>query len=69
VAEQREPLMGKIEAIILDTGLTWAYADGIARKMFGIDSVRFCDETQLWKIVAALSVHVRRQAKKEEGLK
>jgi phage gp16-like protein len=56
-------LMGKVGAILADTGLPWTYADGVAKKMFGLDSVRFCNETQLWKVVAALSIYQKRKKK------
>jgi phage gp16-like protein len=59
----KEKLMKKIGAILADTGLPWAYADGMARKMFGLDSVRFCNETELWKVAAALSIYQKRKKK------
>ena len=55
-------LVGKIEALLADAGRSWAYADGIARKMFGLDSVRFCDADQLHRIVAALVYDQKRRA-------
>ncbi len=56
-----DKLMGKIEALLADGRLPWAYADGIAKKMFGIESVRFCTSPQLHKIVAALSYNQQRR--------
>lgn len=59
----KEALTKKIVAILADTGLPWSYADGIAKKMFGLDSIRFCNETELWKVTAALSIYQRRKNK------
>ena len=50
----RAALMKKLEAQRLDMDLPWAYVDGIARQMFKIERVEWCDEVQLKKIVAAL---------------
>lgn len=63
VLRDRAALVGKIEAILADSGRPWAYADGCARKMFGVDSVRFCDAEQLHKIVAALMIDQKRRAR------
>lgn len=60
-------LLGKIEAQLADAGRPWAYADGIARHMFGIDSVRFCDGDQLRRIVAALAYDQQRRARRDDG--
>jgi phage gp16-like protein len=63
-APDREPLLKKIEAILLDTGLTWEYANGIARNMFGVTMVRWCNAQQLWRVAAALSIYQKRKAKR-----
>jgi phage gp16-like protein len=57
-------LIGKIEALLADAGRPWAYADGIARKMFALESIRFCDFDQLRRIVAALSYDQQRRKKR-----
>lgn len=57
------PLMKKIEALLADKGLPWAYADGMARKMFNKNSVSLLDGSQLHKIVAALEISAKRAAK------
>ena len=51
---QKARQIQKIEAILADCGLPWAYADGIARQMFKIDRLRWCDTEQLMKVTAAL---------------
>lgn len=53
-ASSKQRLLGKITALCLDMGLSEEYAHGIAKRMFGIDHVRFCDAGQLWRITAAL---------------
>lgn len=50
----RLPMLRKIGAILSDLGKTEAYADGIAKRMFKVDAIRWCNADQLWKVVAAL---------------
>jgi phage gp16-like protein len=64
-AADRGPLLGKVSAILADTGLTEEYADGIARRMFGVQCVDWCNADQLWRVVAALSIYQKRKGKKE----
>lgn len=56
----RQKLIGKIEAILADQKLPWAYVDGMARHMFGIEKTDWLDADQLRRIVAALEIHRRR---------
>lgn len=58
-------LMGKIGALLADGKLPWAYAHGIAKKMFGVERLEWCDCQQLRKIVAALEYNAKRKAKNE----
>ena len=60
---ERGPQLRKIEALLADNGLSWAYADGIARRMFKISRVAFCAPEQLWKIISALSYMAQRRKK------
>ena len=62
VREERRPLLRKLMALLLDGGKTWAYADGIARRMHGIERVEWCDPHQLHGIVQALAIHKGRHA-------
>ncbi len=57
----KDRLLGKVDAILADLGLKRGYADAIARNMFGIDMMSWCDAHQLHKIVAALSYHQQRK--------
>jgi phage gp16-like protein len=56
----REPLLNKIGALLTATELSWAYADGIGKRMFGVDSVRWLDPDQLRKVLAALVYNQKR---------
>jgi len=60
VSAERRPMVSKIHAILADLELPWSYADGIARRMFGIDRLRFCDVDQTQKVMQAL---IKRQRK------
>lgn len=61
------PLIGKIGALLADAGRPWGYADGCARRMFGLASIRFCTSDQLMKIVAALMYDQKRREPKPSG--
>lgn len=65
-APDRAPLLSKIGAIIADLGLPWAYADGMAKRMFGVDRVRWLIPDQLHKVTAALVYHQKRTYKKRK---
>lgn len=64
VGVDREKLISKVEALLADMKLPWSYADSIAKKMYKVDRVRFCNGQQLIGLVTAL---VKRQKKIEEG--
>ncbi len=57
----KERLMGKIRALVSDLKLSWSYADGVAKRMFKIQFVEWCDPEQLHKVVAALMYHQKRR--------
>ena len=64
VVGKREPLMGKIHAMLTDMGLHWNYAHGMADSMFKIKRLQWLNDSQLYKLTQALSVHQNREAKK-----
>ena len=64
VIERREPLMGKIHAMLTDLGLHWNYAHGMADKMFKIKRLQWLNDSQLYKLTQALSAHQIREGKK-----
>lgn len=51
---ERSPQLKKVEALLADAGRPWSYADGIAKRMFQVDRVAFCDGAQLQAIIAAM---------------
>ena len=63
----KDRLLGKIDAIRADLGLKRGYVDAIARNMFGVDVVSWCNAHQLHKIVAALSYHQKRTHASPKG--
>ena len=64
-SEDRGPLLKKIEALLTDAGRKWSYARSMARRMFHVDQLEFCNPEQLHKIVAALEYDAkRREARK-----
>ena len=62
------PRMRKIEALLADAGRSWAYADGVAKKLFAtttrVERIEFCDGEHLTKVIAALVVDAKRRARK-----
>jgi phage gp16-like protein len=63
-SEERGPQLSKIEAMLTSAGRAWAYADGMAKKMFHVDRVTFCNPEQLRKIIAALVYDAKRNGRK-----
>ena len=57
-------MMRKIGALLAQIGKSWAYAHGIARKMFGVETVQRCDAEQMRKVLAALNYQARREAQR-----
>jgi len=60
-AADRQPQLSKIGALLADMDLPWSYADAIAKKMFGIERVRWLYSGQLQKVITSLIVYQRRQ--------
>ena len=56
--------LAKIEALLSEAGRSWAYADGIAKHMFKIDSTQFCQADQLRAIVAALVKNAQKEGRR-----
>jgi phage gp16-like protein len=60
-SQDREPFLLKIEALLSDLGLPWAYTDGMAKRMFGVDRVRWLPPDQLQKVMVALIYFQKRR--------
>ena len=61
--ERKQAVLGAVAGALQRLGKEWRYADAIARKMFGIDMLAWCDEEQIRKVLAALEYKRR----KDEG--
>ena len=64
-AKGKRALVGKIRALLInhaEGAKEDAYADGIARRMFGVEKFTWCDDRQLYAIIQALMVDARRKA-------
>jgi phage gp16-like protein len=57
-------MLRKIAVMLKDAEREKAYADGIAKQMFGVDLVEFCKPDQLHRIVAAMVKDQNRRAAK-----
>lgn len=60
-ASGRAPLLSKIEAYLAEQRRPWAYADAMAKHMFGTERIAWCEPNELSKIVAALEYDARRR--------
>jgi phage gp16-like protein len=56
----RGPMLSKVEAILTEFRLPWDYADGIAKKVAGVDKVQWCNTRQLHSVLAALIYYQKR---------
>lgn len=66
VTKHSQAVLAQIEALLAETGRSWAYADGIAKQMFQIERLGLCAPDQLRKVQQALLVDQRRRQKKGE---
>ena len=62
-AADKAALTSKMEMLLAEAGRSVEYADGMARKMFGVDRVEFLDGSQLHKLVAALVYAAKRHGR------
>jgi phage gp16-like protein len=60
-ASDKEGIFSKISAILTDLKLPWTYADGMAKKMFRVDRVKWLSPDQLHKLMVALIYHQKRR--------
>lgn len=51
---EKAPLISKIGALLADMKLPWSYANGIAKQMYKVQRVDWCDTAQLRAIITAL---------------
>jgi len=58
---EREKLVKKIGAFLTTTGRSWAYADGMAKRMYKVERTEWLNPKQLQGVVAALEYDARRR--------
>lgn len=54
-AKSKQALMDKIEALLTDGGYPWEYAESMAKHMYKVDALTFCDGRQIRGIITALT--------------
>ncbi|WP_447926929.1 gp16 family protein [Vreelandella sp. EE27] len=59
----RQNVMSKIEAMLTHAERPWAYADGIAKRMFGVERVDWLDDDQLHRLMTGLIIDAKRQGR------
>ena len=59
----KDPLISKIEAQLAEAKRPWSYAHAMAKRMFQVDQVQWCDADQLRRIVAALNYDAKRHGR------
>lgn len=63
VAKRRKAMLAKIEALLAEDGLSWAYAEGIASHMYGQKVLEWLDDEQLHSVMIALIKQAQRKGK------
>jgi len=66
VAASRQTVLNKIEALLAERDLPWAYAEQMANHMFKKHYIIWLDDTQLRKLMQALIVDAKRRNKRGE---
>ena len=62
-AAERKKLVSKIEAQLAEAGRAWEYVDAMAKRMFQVERVEWCDTDQLRRLVAALAYNAKRNGR------
>lgn len=57
----KQGMLAKIDAILTEAGRPRAYADGIARKRFGVQHVHWLDIPQIYKVLQMLIIDQNRR--------
>ncbi|EEP6114075.1 regulatory protein GemA [Salmonella enterica] len=63
VANRRKAILSKIEALLAEGGLSWAYAEGIASHMYKQRVIEWLDDEQLNSVMIALIKQSRRKGR------
>lgn len=67
VAESKQGMINAIGALLNAELLSWEYATGIGRHMFGVEQLDWLTPQQTYKVLQALKVAARRRAQKAAG--
>ncbi|MBS0212354.1 MAG: regulatory protein GemA [Proteobacteria bacterium] len=59
-----EALIGKVGALLADSGRSWNYAHGMARRMFGRQRLEWLRHDELHRLVMALQIDANRRRKR-----
>lgn len=60
-SEERGAQWKKVEALLTDARRPWSYAKEMAKRMFGVDALEFCNPEQLQRLIAALVIDKQRR--------
>lgn len=63
VREEVAAMVGKVGALLAETGKSWNYAHGTAKRMFKVQRVEWLRADQLHRLVAALQISANRARK------
>lgn len=62
---EHRPMFNKLAVLLKNTGKTWEYADGMAKKMFEVEKLNLLNTEQLHKLVSAMQIYANRHVSKE----
>lgn len=63
VANDRQAMVGKIEALLAEAKYPWSYADALAKKICKVERIEWCLPFHLSKIIAALMKDAQRNGR------
>lgn len=61
----KTPMMNKLSVLLANYNKSWAYADGMAKRMFQKERVQFLNADELRRLIAALNYAVLREQAKQ----
>lgn len=65
-AGEKRDQLAKIQAFLAEARRPDSYADGMSKRMFGVEKVEWCTPEQLGKIIAALAYDARRHDRRTD---
>lgn len=63
VANDRQAMIGKVEALLAEAKYPWSYADALAKKICKVERIEWCLPSHLVKIIAALTKDAQRNGR------